>query len=251
MKELTPTDFRNLVAAVDRRQSGLFDRLGNGMKGTFDFELIDPSTGQVEQRTSQNQVIDQGENAILQFIAGITDNAVQTFDGDGAKTQFQLPEPYFPVVNVNDVSVGGTTQSAPPDYAVDYWGGTVTFDTAPGSGTDNVSVDVDYTTHPFQFLAVGTDGTAVTESDTSLKAEDTRIGLDSGYYTRDESAVSVTGQWTFGTGQANVSIAEVGLFSVPSSAPVNGDMLNRSVVSPTVDKSSSQELRVTWTLEMT
>jgi len=233
-------------------RQGLHDVLGGSEQwtGKFTFALIDAETGDVDRRVSLNQTVDQGENALLQFVGGITDNQTVTFSGDGSQTQFDIPHPYHPVRTVNSVTVDGNTQSVPADYAVDYFAGTLYFDSAPSSGTDNVTIDLDYYTYPWEYLAVGTDGTSVSESDTSLGAEDARIGLDSGYYTRDTSAVEITGQWTFGAGQANVSIAEAGLFNVPSSAAVNGDILNRTVVDPTIDKTSSQELQVTWTLSM-
>lgn len=237
----------------EQARDGFHDVVGGNeqWKGEFTFTLIDAETGEVEQRTSLNATVDEGENALLQFVGGITDSQTVTFSGDGATTQFDIPHPYHPIREVTDVSVGGTSQSVPGDYAVDYFDGTLYFDSAPASGTDNVDIDLTYYTHPWEWLAVGTDGTAVSESDTSLGSEDTRIALDSGYYTRDTGAVEITGQWTFGTGQANVSIAEAALFNVPPSAGVNGDMLNRTVVSPTIDKTSSQELQVTWTLSMT
>jgi len=193
--------------------------------------------------------VDEGENALLQFIGGLTDNRTQTLSVDGSQTNFTLPYPYKPVENVVSVTDGGTTLTEHTDFSVDYSEAEVVFDSAPANG-NTVEVEVDYYTHPWLWLEVGTDGTAVSEDDTSLGSGDTRIGLDSGYYTRDESAVSITGQWTFGTGQANVSIAEAGLFNTPPSAAANGDILNRTVVSPTIDKSSSQELQVTWTLSM-
>jgi len=260
-RELTPTAVRTALDSLQNKRKRLQEQARDGFhdvlggndewKGEFTFTLRDAETGEVEQRTSLNATVDEGENALLQFVGGITDNQTYTFSGDGATTQFTLPHPYKPIRNVVDVSVGGTSQSVPADYAVNYFDGTVYFDSAPASGTDNISVEVDYYTRPWEYLAVGTDGTAVAEGDTSLGAEDTRIGLDSGFYTRDTGAVEITGQWTFGTGQANVSIAEAALFNVPTSAPVNGDMLNRTVVSPTIDKTSSQELQVTWTLSMT
>lgn len=250
--ELPLTAIRVALDAVDRRRRRFRDVVGgkSTWRGEFNFELIDPDTGTVERRRSLNQTVDEGENAVLQALTGIADNQSLTFDGDGSQTQFDIPHPYLPITTVNSVTVGGTAQSVPGDYAVDYHDGTLYFDTAPASGTDNVALDFDYTTYPFQWLAVGTDNTAVTEGDTALGSESSRTSLDSGFYTRDEAAVQATGQWTFGTGQANVSIQEAGIFAGPAGVNPNPAILNRTVVSPAVQKSSSEELRVTWTLSM-
>jgi len=259
-RELSPTALLNALNGIQNKRKrlqesarqGFHDVLGgNGQwKGEFTFTLVDAETGEVEQVTSLNQTVDEGENALLQFVGGIGDSQTYTFSGDGSQTQFDIPHPFHPIREVTDVTVDGASQSVPADYAVDYFDGVLYFDSAPSSGTDNVSIDFTHYGYPWEWLAVGTDGTSVSGSQSNLLSESTRIGLDSGYYTRDESAVEITGQWTFGTGQANVSIAEAGLFNVPPSAGVNGDMLNRTVVSPTIDKTSSQELQVTWTLSM-
>lgn len=176
----------------DTQPDGFHDELGNTMTGTFEFTLIDAETGDVDQQVEANLVVDEGENSVLNWVAG------------------------NPVRNSN-----------------------VTYD-------------------GWRYLAVGTDGTAVSDSDTSLGAEAERIDLDpntnSGEYTRDESAVSITGTWLFGTNEANVDIAEAGLFYVPDGDATQGSsddyMLNRTVVDPVISKSSSQELQVTWTLSM-
>jgi len=261
-RELTPTALLNALNGIQNKRKRLQEQAREGFHdvvggseqwtGEFTFALVDPETGDVEQRRSLNTTVDDGENAILQYIGGMTNSQTVTFSGDGATAQFDIPHPYHPIREVQDVRVDGNSQSVPADYAVDYFDGTLYFDSAPSSGTDNVAIDLTHYGHPWEWLEVGNDGTAVSESDSSLLGTSTsRIGLDSGYYTRDTSAVEITGQWTFGTGQANFSIAEAGLFSVPPSAAVNGTILNRTVISPTIDKTSSQELQVTWTLSMT
>jgi hypothetical protein len=229
------------------------------MQGTFTFELVEADTGRVVQQREANTVVNDGENEILRWLGGLprTQSGIN-FSGDGSTTVFQLPSPYYPVERIYNVTVDGTGQSEHADYSLDYWNGDLHFDTAPISGTDNISVDVDYVQHPFRWLAVGTDGTSVSASDSSLGSEAERIELDpntnGGEYTRDPSAVEITGTWLFGTGEANVNIAEAALFGMPDSAGASGTgedtMLNRTVVSPTIDKSSSQELKVTWTLSM-
>jgi hypothetical protein len=264
IREIELADAPNLLDQItthddDEAARGRF-RDDVAVTGRFTFELIDVDSGEIETRQVHNLVVDEGENEVLRWIAGLAHGPTTvTFDGDGSTTEFQLQYPYYPVETVSNVTVDGTSQSeSATEYALDYWNGTIYFETAPSSGTDNVSMDVAYVQHPYRWLAVGTDGTSVSDSDTSLGSESERIELDSGTnggeYTHDASAVEVTGTWLFGTGEANVSIAEAGLFGMPDSAAAQGSaddvMLNRTVVSPTIDKTSSQELKVTWTLSM-
>jgi hypothetical protein len=248
-RELSATDFRNVLQALRGGDSpaGLHDDVS--VKGVFTFRLVNPD-GSVAIQQEHNALVDEGRNELLQLISDQPDQTTQTFSGDGAKQTFQLPYPYRPVHSINEITVDGAVQDWGTDFAVRYETGEIYFGTAPSSATDNVSVDFNYSVHPFNWLAVGTDGSSVADGQTSLGSEAARIGLDSGYYTQDEANVTVTGQWTFGTSEANVSIAEAGLFAVPPSAAVTGTMFNRTVVSPTIDKSSSQELQVTWTLSM-
>jgi hypothetical protein len=263
VREIELADAMNILQQATRRVN---DVAGGRFRddvdatGRFTFELVDADTGETETRRVVNTVVDDGENEILRWLAGRPRGpTTESFSGDGSQTEFQLPYPYFPVEDVSNVTVDGNSQSeSATEYAVDYWNGTVYFSSAPSSGTDNVSVDVTYVQHPFRWLAVGTDDTSVSASDSSLGSESERVALDvgtnGGEYTHDVSAVEVTGTWLFGTGEANVSIAEAGLFGMPSTATASGTsedtMLNRTVVSPTIDKTSSQELKVTWTLSM-
>jgi len=195
IREIELADAKNILAQITGRASdqirGLF-RDEVKPKGQFTFELIDADTGDIEERQVLNAVVDEGENEILNWLAGnaITNSNI-TYDG-------------------------------------------------------------------FRYLAVGTDGTAVSDSDTSLGSESSRIDMDpntnSGEYQIDTASVEITGTWLFGTGQANVDIAEAGLFYTPpgdASVGTSDDiMLNRTVVSPVISKTSSQELKVTWTLSM-
>jgi hypothetical protein len=198
--EFSRTARRNILNALgisgkdpdQERPANLQDRLAKEMQGTFTFELIEADTGEVVQQVEQNTVVNEGENSVLNWIAG------------------------------NDPRNTGVTY--------DGW----------------------------RYLAVGTDNTSVTDSDTSLGSESSRVDLDpntnSGEYSIDTGAVEITGTWLFGTSEANVDIAEAALFYVPPGDATVGTsddyMLNRTVVSPAISKSSSQELKVTWTLSM-
>lgn len=250
MNELTLTDLKNALTALTGRNdpdpSGLQETLE--LKGVFTFKLLEDDD--VVEQVEQNALVDAGRNELLQLLTDQPDQTTQTFSGDGSIQTFQLSYPYRPVHSINDISVGGTSQTWGSDFAVRYETGEIYFSSAPANGSNNISVDVNYSVHPFVWLAVGTDGSSVTDGQTSLGTESARTGADSGYFTQTEASVQVTGQWTFGTTQANVSIAEAALFAAPPTAPVTGSMFNRTVVNPTINKSSSQELQVTWTLSM-
>jgi len=256
MTELTPTDLRNVLYGLTGRKPNpsdtpnqLVEDLSGQLEGVFTFTILDED-GEVVRQQEHNTLVDEGRNELLQLITDQPTQQTSTFSGDGSQQTFQLSYPYRPVHSINSVSVGGTAQTWGVDYAVRYETGEIYFTSAPASGTDNISVDFNYSVHPFNWLAVGTDGSSVADGQTSLGSEAARIAPDSNYFQQDEGNVSVSGRWTFGTGEANVSIAEAALFAVPSSAPLTGSMFNRTVVSPTIDKTSSQELQVTWSLSM-
>jgi len=67
----------------------------------------------------------------------------QTFNGDGTSTVYHLAQNYF-VSGVDLTSVDrvivGTTELQSTDYTVDTHNGTVTFNTAPPQGMDNVDI---------------------------------------------------------------------------------------------------------------
>ena len=67
----------------------------------------------------------------------------QTFNGDGTSTVYHLAQNYFTsdvdLTSVDKVIVG-TTELSTSDYTVDTHNGTVTFNTAPPQGMDNVDI---------------------------------------------------------------------------------------------------------------
>jgi len=70
-----------------------------------------------------------------------TTNTTDTFSGDGTTTTFQLTNEYIFVdsetVTVDNEDIG---------YTLNYITGELVFDTAPASGTNNITVNYDYTT---------------------------------------------------------------------------------------------------------
>jgi len=101
-------------------------------------------------------------------------------------------------------------------------------------------------TGSYNYCAVGTDGTATSDGDSSLNSEVERIIIDdtNDEWTADTAAVDISGTFTFGTSQANNTLEETGLFSASS----GGTMFNRAVISPAISKDSSQTLEVSWTI---
>lgn len=85
-----------------------------------------------------------------QNIISVADRGVTTqtdeFNGDTVEVDFQINRSN--VKNVRSVTVGGAAQAFGTDYLVNYNDGnnktTVTFTSAPASGTDNVDIQYDY-----------------------------------------------------------------------------------------------------------
>ena len=61
----------------------------------------------------------------------------KTYNGDGSDTTFDITFPYLTHADIG-VSVGGVTKTVGSDYSIT--GNTVTFTTAPVSGTANVKL---------------------------------------------------------------------------------------------------------------
>ncbi len=70
----------------------------------------------------------------------VTNTATETFSGDDSETTFTLANT---PVSVTSVTVDGSARSAVTDYTVS--GSTITFETAPATGTNNISVTYTYT----------------------------------------------------------------------------------------------------------
>lgn len=68
----------------------------------------------------------------------------QTFNGDGTSTVYHLAQNYstsdVDLTSIDKVLVGGVQKTVTTDYTVDLHNGTVTFNTAPPSGMDNVDI---------------------------------------------------------------------------------------------------------------
>ncbi len=63
----------------------------------------------------------------------------QSFSGDGATTIFYLDVPAV-LTDSQSITVGGTAQTTPANYAIDAETGQITFVTAPAAGSDNIVV---------------------------------------------------------------------------------------------------------------
>lgn len=84
-----------------------------------------------------------GGGLIYDEINMLSSKKHQTFNGDGSSTVYHLAQNYFTsdvdLTSVDKVIVG-TTEIASTDYTVDTHNGTVTFNTAPPQGMDNVDI---------------------------------------------------------------------------------------------------------------
>lgn len=67
----------------------------------------------------------------------------ETFSGDDVTTTFTLANEYIKP-NSETVTVDGTELNKGTDYKINYITGEITFEVAPATGTDNVSVNYDY-----------------------------------------------------------------------------------------------------------
>ena len=72
---------------------------------------------------------------------GVT-TSTELHSGDNSTVTFNFTNQG--VKNVRSVTVGGVGQTNYVDYDIDYFTGTITFTTAPISGTDNISISLDY-----------------------------------------------------------------------------------------------------------
>ena len=69
----------------------------------------------------------------------------ETFSGDDSTVTFTLVNEYVKPYT-ETVTIDGTEQQRGTDYTINYITGDITFETAPASGTDNISVDYSYFT---------------------------------------------------------------------------------------------------------
>jgi len=74
-------------------------------------------------------------------VRGVT-TTTEEFDGDNSTTDFTVSQ--STIKNVRSVTVGGSAQTFGIDYTVDYSTATISFTSAPASGTDNVDIEYDY-----------------------------------------------------------------------------------------------------------
>lgn len=73
-----------------------------------------------------------------------SDSNTETFDGNGSTTSFSLSVPSGSLSYVSSVSVDGSAQDKWGDYGIDLQNEKIIFDSAPGTGSDNVSVTYYY-----------------------------------------------------------------------------------------------------------
>lgn len=89
-------------------------------------------------------------------------------------------------------------------------------------------------------MAIGSGGTAVSDTDTTLGTELGRVAFDSA----TPSGSSVTYVATFPAGTGTGTVAEMGIFNAASA----GTMLSRKLFSAAIPKGSGDSLEVTYVL---
>jgi len=94
-------------------------------------------------------------------------------------------------------------------------------------------------TSPWTHMAVGTNGTAATTSDTTLGTEVARVAFNSASTTTNVSTVTAI----FGAGVGTGSLQEAGLFTAASV----GTMLSH-VIYTTIAKAAGDTLTITWAI---
>lgn len=99
----------------------------------------------------------------------------------------------------------------------------------------------DATATAMGYMAIGTNNTAASASDTTLGTELDRNALTSTTVTSNE--VAYVASWAAGDGTG--AITEAGLFNASS----GGDMLARTVFS-VVNKAANDTLSITWTITL-
>ncbi len=100
-------------------------------------------------------------------------------------------------------------------------------------------------TSPFNYIAIGTDGTGVQATDTHLGTEVARVQDAQASYTTsggNKLILSVT----FLPGQGTGTLRESGVFN----AATSGDMLSRQTFAD-IQKAAGDTLTVTWTITLT
>lgn len=122
-----------------------------------------------DYKQSYNKVTVYGAQT---FVKGQTSGAnypTESFNGDGSTKTFQLL--HTAQAPLLEVKVGGVTKVEGTDFSVNYALAQVTFVTAPGVGTGNVTVTYDYVQ---VVLASATDATSVTANGLSEKVYNDR-----------------------------------------------------------------------------
>lgn len=89
-------------------------------------------------------------------------------------------------------------------------------------------------------MAVGTDNTAASSSDTALGSESARVALDSAPTVTDNSVAYVA---TYPAGTGTAALTEAGILNAGS----GGTLLCRTVFS-VINKGASDSMTITWTI---
>lgn len=226
-----------------KRGNELQNKVGKKIQGTYVFRLVDGED--VVERRESNMVVESGELALLDLLSGVRKPETSTFRANKKQDVFSLNPPNYPVEKLYWVKVDGSKKTMGKDFTLNYRTGKLMMDAAPGKGA-SVKVKIAPRSAPFRYMAVGKDNTPVTKTQTSLKNEVSRVGVDS--VVVDEDNVECRLAFEFGENVPELRVAEAGLFN--RSTEITGDMFNRTVVEPALPKQKGQVLKAEWTLKM-
>jgi len=164
----------------------------------------------------------------------------KTYNGDGSDTTFDITFPYLTHADIG-VSVGGVTKTVGSDYSIT--GNTVTFTTAPPSGTANVKLyrntNIDTPEHEY------TAGSSITAAKLNENQKQTLYAIEEaklvtttsgGITTGNKNDITVNSDtdWVIRTNAVEQSMLADNSVGINEIAPnsVNGDELVDHVVIP-------------------
>jgi hypothetical protein len=137
----------------------------------------------------------RNQNIVSTTDRGVT-TTTQTFSGNGVLTQFTVSN--TPLANVRSITISAVAQTYGTDYAIS--GNVITFNTAPASGTNNISVQYDY----------GVDDNVVTATSQSIATISTFPCVVAGITTSNSEEGDISGDSNFTNALITFTVMAIG-----------------------------------------